>query len=223
MLMQPDILKPLVIVGAGGHGREVLWLAKNINELRPTFRILGFCDDRPKLKGTEFSGFPVMGTPEQVDAELADKPQFLVGVGDNAIRRRLAERVEALGWEPGTLIDPSAVVAKDATIGPGCYVGVVANISPTAVIGRHVIVHNQSSVGHDTEMGDYSQVAPGGRVLGHVHIGEGGYLGSNSVVCTKKNVGAYAVLGACSFAITDIPDRAVALGVPATLKIKPKH
>jgi acetyltransferase EpsM len=90
------------------------------------------------------------------------------------------------------------------------------------VIERHAIVHNQSSVGHDTDLADYSQVAPGGRVLGHVTIGECGYIGSNAVVCPLKNVGAYAVLGACSFAISNVPDGCVAIGVPAKIKIRPR-
>ncbi|CAA6694157.1 MULTISPECIES: acetyltransferase [unclassified Lentimonas] len=216
--MENSNLKKLVIVGAGGHGREVLWLAGNINKVRATYEILGFCDDNESLQGQTFSGLPVLGRPEDLD--LTGALFFVVGVGDNATRKKIAERVEALGWRAETLIDPSAIVADDVSIGAGTYVGVVSNISPTAVIGRHAIVHNQSSVGHDTNMADFSQVSPGGRVLGHVNIGECGYIGSNAVVCPLKNVGAYAVLGACSFAIADIPDHSVALGVPARLRIK---
>jgi len=175
-----------------------------------------------ELTGGTFSGLPILGTPEAFDQQSVEKPFFAIGVGNNSTRKRIAERLEALGWLPETLIDPSAVVAEDVHIGAGTYVGVASNISPTAVIGRHVIVHNQSSVGHDTDMGDYSQVSPGGRVLGHVKVGECGYLGSNSVVCPMKKIGAYAVLGACSFAIADIPDRAVAIGVPARIRIQPK-
>lgn len=215
-------LKTLVIVGAGGHGREVLWVARNINQVRQTYSIVGFCDDNPDLSGQMFCDLPILGTPEAYDASPDPKPHFIVGIGDNQVRRQLAERLMALGWIPETLIDPSAVVAEDVTIGPGCYVGVVSNISPSAVIGQHVIVHNQSSVGHDTDMADYSQVAPGGRVLGHVRVGECGYLGSNAVIAPGKKLGAESVLGACSFAIEDIPAHSVAIGVPARVRIQSK-
>ncbi|MBC2601215.1 acetyltransferase [Puniceicoccus vermicola] len=212
--------KPLVIIGAGGHGVEVLWLAKNINKVAPTYEILGFCDDDRKLLGKTISGFPVLGGMDDVASSLQGPVYFQVGIGNNATRRDVARRAESLGWIPETLIDPSAAVAEDIQLGAGCYVGVCSNISPTAKIGRHVIVHNQSSVGHDTEMADFSQVAPGGRVLGHVTVGECGYLGSNAVVYPNKSVGAHAVLGACSFALTNIPDGAVAMGVPARIRTR---
>lgn len=215
--------KSLIIAGAGGHGREVLWLVKNINKQSLRYKVIGFCDDDPALKSTTFNGYPVLGRAEEIALETTTKLHFVVGIGNNELRKEVAVRLESLGWEAETLIDPSSVVADDVSIGAGTYVGVLANISPTAIIGRHAIVHNQSSVGHDVVMADFSQVAPGGRVLGHVNVGECGYLGSNAVICPSVNLGSHAVLGASSFAISDIPEYAVALGVPARVKIKNKE
>jgi len=222
--MSHSNLKKLVIVGAGGHGKEILWLVQNINRRLATYEVIGFCDDHQGLRGQSFEGFPVLGTVEQYDLEnqSAAKPYFMIGIGDNGIRRSVAIRVDALGWRAATLIDPSAVVAENVDIGEGTYVGVASNVSPSAKIGRHSIVHNQSSVGHDTIMADFSQVAPGGRVLGHVTVGECGYLGSNAVIAPGKKLGKNAVLGACSFAIEDVPDSSVAIGVPARLRIQRK-
>tara|TARA_R100000027_G_scaffold38198_1_gene28171 strand:- start:21504 stop:22187 length:684 start_codon:yes stop_codon:yes gene_type:complete len=219
--MEDQKLKSLVIIGAGGHGLEVLWLARNMNKIQPTYKVIGFCDDNIDLKDSLIQGLPVLGTPESVAEAYDDSLFYHLGIGDNATRQKVAERVDSLGWQAETLIDPSAVVADDLIIGAGCYVGVCSNISPAATIGNHVIVHNQSSVGHDTDMADFSQVAPGGRVLGHVTIGNCGYLGSNSVVYPGKSVGSHAVLGACSFSISNIPDHSVAIGVPARLRSRP--
>ena len=214
------IMKSVLIFGAGGHGSEVLWLIHNLNQVEPHYQVLGFCDDSEKLKGSTFCDFPVLGTPEAVDSQLAEKPYFFAAVGQNSMRKRVVKRMEALGWKPITLIDPSAVVSQNCQIGEGSYVGVACNISPHAQIGRHAIVHNQSSIGHDTRMQDFSQVAPGGRLLGHAHLAQAAYVGSNAVVYPGKTVGASAVLAACSFALTDIPANSTAMGVPARLHIR---
>lgn len=213
-------MKSLLIFGAGGHGSEVLWLIHNLNKVEPRYRVLGFCDDCEALKGGTFCDFPIFGKPEEFDAQLVDKPYFFAAVGQNRMRKRVVQRMEALGWHPLTLIDPSAVVAESCQIGEGTYVGVASNISPNAQIGRHAIVHNQSSVGHDTRMQDFSQVAPGGRLLGHAQLANAAYVGSNAVVYPGKTLGASAVLAACSFALRDVPANATAMGVPAKLHIR---
>jgi sugar O-acyltransferase (sialic acid O-acetyltransferase NeuD family) len=213
-------MKSLLIFGAGGHGSEVLWLLKNINQVEQRFRVLGFCDDCETLKGGTFCDLPIFGTPEELDPQLAEKPYFFAAVGDNCIRKQVVERMEALAWQPVTLIDPSAVVAESSRIGVGSYVGVASNISPNAQVGRHAIVHNQSSVGHDTRMQDFSQVAPGGRLLGHARLEMEAYVGANAVVYPRTTLGASAVLAACSFALKDIPANSTAMGVPAKLYIR---
>lgn len=213
-------MKSLLIFGAGGHGSEVLWLINNINQVEPRYRVLGFCDDCETLKGGTFCEVPILGRPEDLDPQLAEKPYFFAAVGENRIRKRVVERMEALGWQPVTLIDPSAVVSDSSQIGAGTYVGVASNISPNAQIGRYAIVHNQSSVGHDISMQDFSQVAPGGRLLGHARLEMGAYVGSNAVVYPGKTLGASAVLAACSFALKDIPANSTAMGVPAKLHIR---
>lgn len=213
-------MKSLLIFGAGGHGSEVLWLVNNINQVEPRYHVLGFCDDCDALTGGTFCGFPVLGKPEVLDAQLTEKPYFFAAVGHNRTRMRVVERMEALGWQPITLMDPSAVVAQSAHIGEGTYVGVASNISPNAQIGRHAIVHNQSSVGHDTRMQDFSQVAPGGRLLGQAQLSQAAYVGSNAVVYPGKTLGASAVLAACSFALRDVPAHSTAMGVPAKLHIR---
>ena len=38
-------VKKLIIIGAGGFGREVVWLVERINEEHQSWDILGFVDD----------------------------------------------------------------------------------------------------------------------------------------------------------------------------------
>ena len=214
--------RKLIVVGAGGFGQEVIWAARNFNAVHPTYDILGYCDDDPARKGQMIYGCPVLGTPEDVDAALSDKPCFVCAIGSNAERSQVVQRVLSLGWIPITIIDPSVIVAEGVVVGDGTYVGAGSILSPYARVGNHVIINHNCSIGHDSVLGDFVQVSPGGRVSGGSVLKEGANLSSNAVVAPGKTVGRYATLGACSFALTDIPDGATAIGIPARVTMRRK-
>ena len=212
--------RQFIVVGSGGFSKEVVWAVQHYNTARPTYAILGYCDDDPAKNGQVIYGYPVLGSPEEVDAQLSEKPCFICSIGDNSARAKVVERVLSLGWIPVTIIDPSVIVADDVAIGIGTYIGVHSILCPNARIGQYAIVNNFASIGHDAVLGDFTQVSPGGRVLGASMMDEGALLGSNAVVLQMKKLGRYATLGACSFALTDIPDYATAIGVPARVTFR---
>jgi sugar O-acyltransferase (sialic acid O-acetyltransferase NeuD family) len=204
-----------VVVGAGGLGQEVVWAARNVNEVKLTYEILGFCDDDPAKKGTTYYGCRVAGTPEELDRGLEVKPRFLCAIGENATRAAVVARLKALGWSAASVIDPSVIVGDGVKVDLGTYVGAGSILSPNARVGSHVIINHHCSIGHDSVLDDFVQVSPGGRVSGGCHLVEGATLGSNAVVAPGRSVGRYSTLGACSFALVDVPDHVMALGNPA--------
>jgi len=207
----------LIIVGAGGFGQEVIWAAKNFNAVHPTYDILGYCEDNPTKKGAKIYGYPVLGTIEDVDNAFTEKPCFVCAIGNNMNRSRVVSRILALGWKPVTVIDPTVVVAEGVTVGDGTYVGAGSIIAPDAHIGHHVIINLNCTIGHNSILRDFVQVSPGGRISGGTVLKEGATLGSNAVVAPNITVGRYATLGACSFALTQVPDGATVIGIPARL------
>jgi FlaA1/EpsC-like NDP-sugar epimerase len=54
-------MKNLLIIGAGGFGREVLQYIFDINKIEKQFNILGFVDEDPELNGKEYRGIKVLG------------------------------------------------------------------------------------------------------------------------------------------------------------------
>lgn len=213
--------RPLIVVGCGGFGKEVIWSAQKFNAAHPgSYELLGYCDDDPAKKGQIVYGYPVLGSPEQVDANRVEKPFFVCSIGNNQTRSRVVERLLALGWTPVTIIDPSVIVADNAVVGVGTYVGEYSILCPNAKIGSHVIVNNLTTIGHDALLGDFAQISPGARVSGGCVVDEGATLGSNAVIVQYKRVGRYATVGACSFAMTNIPDGATAVGNPARITFR---
>ena len=210
--------RPLVIVGAGGHGLEVLWVAARMS-LDPVFgcwNVLGFVDDRLGLRGHVIEGLPVLGSVAEFLESHRGRPiYFHCAVGSNSQRQRLGELFEKEGFLPATIMDPLTVVSPRAKIGPGCYVAPRCYIGPYAELGRYVLVNVGSSIGHHAVMGDYSQACPGVRVNGHCVVEKLAFLGSNAVVHPGKRVGEGSTVAAGSFVVRNVPPHALVVGVPA--------
>lgn len=213
-------MKKLIIIGAGGAGHEVLFVARRMGG----WEIVAFADDALHLIGTNIDGIPVFGSIEKV-AESHYQPGvfFHCSIGNNSVRQKKVEHFESKGFLPATLIDPSAIVADHASIGAGSYIGAYVFVGPHAEVKRHVIANVGASIGHHTVTENYAQVCPGARLTGFGRLGEGALIGSNAVVVPGISVGDWAVLGAVSFASRDIPARVSAIGVPARVVAPAPH
>ncbi|MFZ4395412.1 MAG: acetyltransferase [Kiritimatiellia bacterium] len=196
-------MKPVVLIGAGGFGRELLWACS-----RAGLTVAGFCDDAAGRQKGEFAGLLLLGTIEAATARFGVGTRFHIAVGDNRARQRLAERAQAIGWEPVAIVDPTALVAPDAVIAPGAYVGIGSVVSCLARVERFAIVNHHVTVGHESVIGAFAQLCPGARVSGNCVLGEGALLGSNAVILPGKRMGSWSVLGAGSVAMADIADQA---------------
>lgn len=188
-------MKSIVIIGAGGFGREVAWIAETAG-----FEVKGFCDDAIVETNRAF-----LGTIENA-AQTIPVAEFIVAVGNNAARKSLFQRAVDSGWTPVSVISPHAVIAPDAIIGKGVFVGHNAVISVNTVIGDGVIINNSAGIGHDVNIADFAQICPGALISGGCKIGESALLGTNSSMIPMKKIGMNATLGAGATAIRDIND-----------------
>ncbi len=217
-------LKKLIVIGAGGFGQEVFWVAENINqknlsEGKPAeYEMIGYCDDNTSIQGKEIYSYKNLGVPE--DLKINGNVYFFCSIGNNLIRKEVVARAIKLGWQPETLIDPSVIRAREVEVGDGTYVGAGTILSPNAKIGSHVIINLHCTIGHDSTLADYAHICPGSRLSGNTILKEGAFVASNSV--TKQNIvmEEYSVLGASSFLVRNLPARCTALGNPARVIVK---
>jgi sugar O-acyltransferase (sialic acid O-acetyltransferase NeuD family) len=205
----------VIIVGFSGFGREVLWAARRAQAQAPHWRaeIVGYTEKAPAPESQD--GLPCLGLEGPWLLESAS--HFICAIGDNRIRQQVCARVEAMGLKPISVIDPSVLIGPGVEVGPGSYVGAGSILSPGARLGRHVLVNQGCTIGHDARLGDFVQACPGVRVSGWVEIGAGALLGSNAVAAPRISLGAWSTLGAASFASRDLPPGATALGIPARI------
>jgi sugar O-acyltransferase (sialic acid O-acetyltransferase NeuD family) len=199
----PD-LTPLHVVGAGGLGKETLD-ALFARGRSPKGLVL--VDDHSPM--TELHGVPVR-RPEDIT-----EGWFVTAVADPELRSRLSARMVRHGLIPTVVVHPRATLAHDVTPGAGSIVLANAFVSTGVHLGSHVQVQYNTTIGHDTRLGDYVTVLPGANVAGNTTLCQGVTVGSNACVLQGLEVGTGTFVGAGAVVTKRHPDGCVLTGVPA--------
>ena len=208
--MTERLSSPLVIVGAGGHGRVVAALAE-----RAGHTVRGFLDRGVEPKAKEV---PVLGGDEYLDSTLARDITIAMGLGSRSLRERrraLCDYVDAKGLLAPILIDPDASVASSVDIGSGTQVLMGARVQPGASIGEWCIVNTAAVIEHDCRIHANAHVAPAAVLCGGVTVGEGTFIGAGSVVKEGVSIGSGVTIGMGAVVIHDVSDGQTFVGVPA--------
>lgn len=209
----------IVIVGAGGFGREALDVLDEVNRSsrEPGYELLGVLDDRPSdlnLERLSARGVPWLGAVGSWLQQVQDA-RFVVAIGAPGVRKKVVGELVAAGLRPATLVHPRAMVGSAMTIGDGSVVCGGVHISTNVRIGAHVHLNPNATVGHDSELRDYASVNPGAIISGDVVVGEGALIGAGAVVLQGLTVGADGLVGASACVVRDVPTGATVKGVPA--------
>lgn len=209
-----DGMDRLVVLGIGGFGREVAWLARSA---APGAHIV-FAVTDPAYLPREWRGPEVI-----LLGDVGPGASFVVAVGDPAGRRAGTAACLDHGLVPATLIHPSVDLLGDNVIGAGSVLCAGVIITTDITIGEHVHLNLDTTIGHDAVLGDYVTTAPGVHVSGNVHIEEGAYLGTGAVIINGSAgeplvIGAGAVVAAGACVTKPVEPGALVAGVPAVRK-----
>lgn len=206
-------MRPIVLIGSGGHAREVAEIAQHAHREERGGRLLGYLDEDSNRHGVEVLGFPVLGGMAWLDGRK-DEVEILIAIGDAGVRRRL---VAELGPQASyaTVISPLAHLSEHCSVGEGTVIFPRVVVSNQVTIGRHVILGVASSISHDGVVGDYCSIFPGAMMTGGVQLGEQVMLGANCSIIPYKKVGSGTKVGAGACVIGDLPGGITAVGVPA--------
>jgi len=206
-------LKKLIIIGAGGFGREVYqWAAKNPGN-KTIFVMKGFLDDNPNaLEGYNYP-IGIISSLESYTPQSADI--FLCAMGNPQAKAKCITLMLEKGAKFTNLIHPSAVIGSNISIGLGIIICPNVVISADIKIGDFVSIDSQSVLGHDSELGHFSHVATFSAVTGGSKLGSRVFVGSHSTVLPGIIVGDDAVIGAGSVVTKDVDAGITVVGVPA--------
>lgn len=208
------MLKDIVIIGAGGFGREVAWLIERINQNCPTWNIVGFLDDNPDLHGMILDEYPVLGGVNYLNGK---ELWAICAIGSAKIRKIVVEKVERIkSVQFATLIDPSVIMSSRVSVGEGSIICSGSVITVDVMIGSHVIINLDCTLGHDDIIGNYVTMYPSVNISGMVKIGDCTEVGTGTQIRQGIAIQGNVILGAGAVIVKDIDREGTYVGVPVT-------
>ncbi|MGI4875088.1 MAG: acetyltransferase [Janthinobacterium lividum] len=208
--------RPLVIVGAGGLGREVLVLLRQLNAAGAAWDVRGFYDDHAPA-GPTVAGLPYLGTSADLNA-TSEPLAVVVAMGHGATRAAVVARLTSRQLSFPALVHPGVALAPEQRIalGEGCIIQQGCILTCDIVLGRFVLLNLGCTVGHDAVLEEFCSLMPHANVGGGAHLGARSYLGTNATVIHQVRVGADATIGAGAVVVREVRPHATAVGVPAS-------
>lgn len=204
--------KKVILIGYSGHGYVVAETA-----LENNLTIVGYSEKNEQKNNPfqiKYLGFE--GCEDFLGWVEADC--FLLGIGDNLIRQKVANLIECKKKNVLSLIHSSALISKSAKIGQGTFINKNVSVNACAIIGQNAILNTGCIIEHECVLHDAVHVAPGAVLAGNVQVGERTFIGANAVVKQGVIIGKDVVIGAGSVVLKDVLDKEIWMGNPAKKK-----
>lgn len=203
----------MILIGYSGHAYVAYGIIQSSGGI-----VSGYCDQVAKSQNP--FKLPYLGTEEEeVALQKLAAEGFFIAIGDNDIRKKVADRLSSRGLFAQTIIHPSAVIATSASISnTGVMIGAAVVVNPLAEIEEAVILNTGAIIEHECRVGAYVHIAPGAVLCGNVKVGRGSFIGAGSVIRQGISIGANCMVAAGSVVVKDIPDNSRVMGVPASAK-----
>lgn len=207
-------MKNMIIIGAGGFGREVQWLIERMNQREKVWNILGYIDDGIE-KGTVVDGYAVLGGIDYLH-EYIGKTALVCAIGAAGTRRKVIEKVKQIGeFEFPNLIDPSVIMSERIGMGEGNIICAGNILTVDIEIGDFNIINLDCTVGHDVVIKSFVTVYPSVNISGCVMVGANTELGTGSQVIQGISIGHDTIIGAGAVVVSDIQEAGTYIGIPA--------
>lgn len=210
-------MKHLIILGAGGMGRQVYLFAQSCKGYNEEYIIKGFLDDNPNSMDGYDNYPPLLGT---VDGYMIEKDDvFFNSIGDVTAKKKCINKILDRGGEFVSLIHPTAGVSKGAKIGRGCMISARAGIGTETKIGDFCLIQDNAIIGHDVHVGNFCRIDCNVVLIAGVKLDDEVCVHTSSVVNHRVHIGEGAIVGALSFVIRNVKPGTTVQGNPAKLII----
>jgi sugar O-acyltransferase (sialic acid O-acetyltransferase NeuD family) len=204
-------MQPLLILGTRLLAEEMFDLISDM----PGYEVTAFVENFERERcGTTLEERPVLWIDEV--AKYASTHLAICALSTTK-RRGYVAQAEGLGLRLATLVHPTARVSRRATLGPGTFVSANVTISTRTTLGKCVFVNRAASIGHHTTIGDFVTVQPGANIAGAITIGSDTYIGMSASVLERTTIGAGCLIAAGAVVTANLPDRVLAMGLPARI------
>ena len=198
----------IAIIGYSGHSFVVLDAAKEMG-----LNVEYYCERNQ----VSFNPFEInyLGNEGSESFNWTTVDEFILGIGDNRIRQKMAGLILSKKKAILNVFHPSSIISNYATFGTGNFIAANVTVNALAKIADNCILNTACIVEHECVISSGVHIAPGTILAGNVTIGENSFIGANSVVKQGIKIGNGVTVGAGSVVIKDIPDNEIWVGNPA--------
>lgn len=184
----------LLLVGAGGFGRVVLEHAQQVFDC-------AFVDDGCEI-GTKINGTEVVGKISDLATLFGAYQKLVVVIGNNALREKVYKEAAAIGYDFPNIIENSAYISPNATVGVGCIILNNAIVQTNAKVGNGVILNSGVEIHVDSVVEDYVLIYTNSVVRTYAHVGRRAHIGSTLTIGNNVTVPDDAVVkDGCSLSL----------------------
>ena len=169
-------MKKLLILGAGGYGRTIADIARQLG----CYQKIAFLDDGK-------AGTPgVLGTCEDFLQFADETTEMYPAFGNNTVRMGWLERFEDHGIRVPVMVHPSAYVSPLATLYAGVTVLPKAVVNTGTVVKNGCIVNIGVLIDHDCVLEEGCHLAPGVVIKAENRIPAGMKIEAGTVIENRQ-------------------------------------
>ncbi|MEA3458432.1 MAG: transferase, partial [Candidatus Thermoplasmatota archaeon] len=148
-------MKKVVVVGAGGFGREVMEIFKDENKIGKKWDIVGFIDEDLAIHGKCINGFPVIGGLDWLIENNSKEIGCVIAVGNPKTKKLIVDKLKNNEINFVNAIHPSVMMSEYVELGEDVIICAGTILTVNITIGNHVIININSTIGHDAIIKDY--------------------------------------------------------------------
>lgn len=201
-------MKDLMLVGNGGFSREVRWIIERINQISPTWNIIGVVD--ANTQPAEVIGDEYFLTDYNSELDVG------IAIGNSFARRKLYELYKDNPYlHFPNIIDPSVLMSPKVSLGKGNIICANTVLTVDIELGNFNIINLDCTIGHDAVLKDFVTINPSVNVSGNVFVDSCVNIGTGSQIIQGKKIGMGTTIGAGAVVANDLPQKCTAVGVPA--------
>ena len=193
--------RPLIIIGASGHGRVLADIAKLVG-----YEEVCFLDD-------DLTKENVIDRSTNIHTYIKTHDIF-VGIGNNAVRERFLKDLKTAHAQIVNLIHPNSVIAPNVVLGKGIAVMAGAVINNGSILKDGVIVNTCSSIDHDCQIEECVHISVGAHLAGTVNVGKCTMIGAGATVINNISICEGCIIGAAGAVVKNIEEKGTYVGVP---------
>ncbi len=208
---------PHIIIGAGGHAKVLLALARSLGLL-----VEGVCaPELADLRGSRWRGIEVLGDDDALEHLDPDRVLLIHGVGQlprSCVRQRIHERLKSKGFRFATMVHPYSWVDETALLGEGVQIMAGVIVQPDVIVGTGTIINTGASIDHDCRIGAHVHIGPGAVLCGDVDVQQEAFVAAGSTLLPGLTIARGAIVGAGVTLIRDLAEHQCAVGPAVRLK-----